>query len=167
MSFKKSYVSYPTAGVSKLLATNGGAHILNVEVAANEELFNGAIVKIGAYQGFDLYAEAAAAGTTVDMKVVGQAANGNYYVQVNDAADTFLVYNPPVVEDNGTLGSASEKNFYLAAGEVARAHQLMKYDIFELSADGFDVSANNSADVVVGDAIQAIANKKLKIKARG
>ena len=43
----------------------------------------------------------------------------------------------------------------------------MKYDIFELSADGFDVSANNSADVVVGDAIQAIANKKLKIKARG
>lgn len=137
MSFKYSFTDYPVAGVSKLLATYGGAHILNVEVPEDEEFWNGKLVCAGAMKSFDLYEAESADAETVDMEIVAKAANGNYYVQVNEDTDVLLVYNPPVVEAEFTKDAASEKHFYLAAGEVGRCHCLKKWDVFELSADGF------------------------------
>lgn len=152
MSFKYEISKYPTSGVSKLLATSGGAHIYNVTLSS--DAWNGAIIKRGEWNSFDNYKEAEA--TTFAGKVVGKAANGNYYVEVtaDGNLDYLLVYNPPVVEAEWTNSFKSEKNFYLQKGEVARAHELKLGDIFELSADGFE------GDVEVGATISSVSGKK-------
>lgn len=159
MSFKYAFTEYPVAGVSKLLATNGGAHIYNVTLST--EAWNGAIVKRGNWNSFDNYAEDTA--TTFNGIVRGQAANGNWYIEVlaDLGFDALIVYNPPVVEAEwGTMASA-EKHFYLKAGEVARAHELKRGDIFEVSAN-----ACSGADLEEGATISTISNKKLVVVAK-
>lgn len=152
MAFKYAITTWPTAGVSKLLATNGGAHILNVK--ATDDIWNGAIVGVGAYKDFEYYEEAAP--TTFTATIVDKAANGNWYVQVESAENAFLVYNPPVVEAEWTKKFSKEENFYIAKGEIMRCHELKKYDIFELSANGF----GGSTAPAKGDTISVVTGKK-------
>lgn len=143
MSFKYSVSKFPTAGVSKLLATNGGKHIYDIELAT--DAWNGALVKKGAYVDFHYYAEDTA--TTFEGIVIDQAANGNWYVEVTNPGDALLVYNPPVVEAEYNREFSSEKSFYLAKGELARAHELAIGDVFELSTDGFSGTPTKGASV--------------------
>ena len=81
MSFKFKMESYPVASPSKLLATDGGAHILNG--VATVDLWNGAIVVDDGYKSFDQH-EMSPATTTesgdivLKAKVVDVEANGNY-----------------------------------------------------------------------------------------
>lgn len=150
--------NHADANVSKLLATNYGGHIYNVTLSSAAD--NGNIVKRGNYNSFDNYDEATA--NSFNGIVRGQAANGNWYVEVlaDLGFDALLVYNVP---DNGydsPLSIAGEKKFYLAAGEVARAHQLYTGDIFEVSREGFEGNLNN---LNAGVSISTIANKKLVI----
>ena len=150
--------NHADANVSKLLATNYGGHIYNVTLSSAAD--NGNIVKRGAYNSFDNYAEAQA--NNFNGIVRGQAANGNWYVEVLEdlGFEALLVYNVPMNEIESPLSLASEKRFYLAAGDVARAHQLYAGDIFEVSREGFEGNLNNlNANV----AITAIGNKKLVI----
>ena len=64
--------NHADANVSKLLATNYGGHIYNVTLSSAAD--NGNIVKRGAYNSFDNYAEAQA--NNFNGIVRGQAANG-------------------------------------------------------------------------------------------
>lgn len=150
--------NHADANVSKLLATNYGGHIYNVTLSSDTD--NGNIIKRGAYNTFDNYLEANA--NSFNGIVRGQAADGNWYVEVlaDLGFDALLVYNVP---DNGydsPLSIAGEKRFYMEAGDVARAHQLYAGDIFEVSAEGFEGNMNN---LNAGVSITTIANKKLVI----
>ena len=150
--------NHADANVSKLLATHYGGHIYNVTLSSAAD--NGNIIKRGAYNSFDNYAEASA--NSFNGIVRGQAADGNWYVEVLEdlGFDALLVYNAPINEVESPLSIAGEKRFYLEAGDVARAHQLYAGDIFEVSAEAFEGNMNNlNANV----AITTIANKKLVI----
>lgn len=131
IEFSKHAYCFPT----KVLAGNGGEHILNIELTSDAD--NGSIVGVGAYKDFDNYVEAAAPAG-YEAKIVGVAANGNYYVQVVEPADAVLICEVPVM----TMGNydsrfKDEKNFYNAQGDVVRGYVLHKFDIYELSAEAF------------------------------
>lgn len=121
---------------TKVLAGNGGAHILNIELTADAD--NGSIVAAGEYKSFDNYVEAAAPAE-YEAKIVDRAANGNFYVEVVKPADAILVcevVNNPYTNYDSRF--KSDKLFYNAAGDVVRGYVLCKHDIYELSAEGFE-----------------------------
>ncbi len=141
------------SGVSKLLATSGGAHIYNVVLSSDAD--NGNLIARGAATTFDQYAEATA--TSFKGIVQWKAANGNFYVEVTEATDALLVYNVPMSPyDEPKL--KSEKIFYNAKGEVVRAHELKVGDIFELSVEGFNGTPT------VGASVTGVSNKKLTVE---
>ena len=121
---------------TKLLAGNGGEHILNIELTSDAD--NGVIVGVGDYKSFDNYVEAEAPAE-YKAKIVDIAADGNFYVEVVEPADAVLICE---VIDNPYTNYDSrfkdDKLFYNAAGEVVRGYCLHKKDIFELSAEGFE-----------------------------
>lgn len=121
---------------TKVLAGNGGAHILNIELTADAD--NGSIVSVGDYKSFDNYVEAEAPAG-YEAKIVDKAANGNFYVEVVEPADAVLVcevINNPYTNYDSRF--KSDKLFYNAAGDVVRGYCLAKHDIYELSKEGFD-----------------------------
>lgn len=121
---------------TKILAGNGGEHILNIELTANAD--NGSIVSAGDYKSFDNYVEAEAPAG-YEAKIVDIAADGNFYVQVVNPADAILVCE--VIDNPYTNYDSrfkSDKLFYNAAGDVVRGYVLHKFDIYELSEEGFE-----------------------------
>lgn len=144
---------HAVAGVSKLLATSGGAHIYNVTLSSDAD--NGNIIGRGEMVSLDNYAETTP--TTFSGKVVWQAANGNWYVEVVDADNALLVYNVPMIDEDYSEKFKAESNFYNGAGETVRGHELVKGDIFEVSAEGF------SGTPTKGATITSITSKKLVI----
>ena len=128
---EKHAYCFPT----KVLAGNGGEHILNIELTSDAD--NGSIVSAGDYKSFDNYVEAEAP-EGYKAKIVDIAADGNFYVEVVDPADAILVcevINNPYTNYDSRF--KSDKNFYNAAGDVVRGYVLHKHDIYELSAEGF------------------------------
>lgn len=131
-TIEKHAYCFPT----KVLAGNGGEHILNIELTSDAD--NGSIVSAGDYKSFDNYVEAAAPAG-YEAKIVDVAADGNFYVEVVNPADAILVCE--VVDNPYTNYDSrfkSDKNFYNAAGDVVRGYVLHKHDIYELSAEGFE-----------------------------
>ena len=129
---EKHAYCFPT----KVLAGNGGEHILNIELTADAD--NGSIVAVGDYVSFDNYKEAAAPAEFA-AKIIDKAADGNFYVEVVEPADAVLVYEVPVL----TMGNYdsrfnSVKNFFNEKGAVVRGYVLHKHDIYELSEEGFE-----------------------------
>lgn len=140
---EKHAYCFPT----KVLAGNGGEHILNIELTADAP--NGSIVAVGDYKSFDNYVEAAAP-VDYEAKIVDVAADGNFYVEVVEPADAVLICEVPVM----TMGNYDSrfkdvKNFYNASGDVVRGYVLHKHDIYELSAEGFDGTPEVGATVTV------------------
>ena len=64
---------------TKVLAGNGGEHILNIELTSDAD--NGSIVSVGDYVSFDNYMEAEAPAA-YEGKIIDVAADGNFYVEV-------------------------------------------------------------------------------------
>ena len=104
-------VAHVVAESSRLKATTTG-HIYDLEMI--EDTDNGTIVGVGAH-------------------VEGQVFKAKTYA----AGDTpYLVLTPPLAY-NGKKAWSDEKYFYNARGEIARAYELHKDDIFTVSADAF------------------------------
>ena len=103
--------AHVVAESSRLKATTAG-HIYDLEMIENTD--NGTIVAVGAH-------------------VEGQVFKANAYA-VGDK--TYLVLTPPLAY-NGKKAWSDEKYFYNAKGEIARAYELHKDDIFTVSADAF------------------------------
>lgn len=128
---EKHAYCFPT----KVLAGNGGEHILNIELTNDAD--NGSIVAVGDYVSFDNYKEAAAPAE-YSAKIVDVAADGNFYVEVVEPADAVLIYEVPVIaEQNYDSRFKAIKNFYNVKGDVVRGYVLHKHDIYELSEEGF------------------------------
>ena len=132
---------------TKVLAGNGGEHILNIELT--EDADNGSIVSVGDYKSFDNYMEAAAPAE-YSAKIVDIAADGNFYVEVVEPADAVLICE--VIDNPYTNYDSrfkSEKNFYNAKGDVVRGYVLHKHDIYELSEEGFEGTPEVGATLTV------------------
>lgn len=144
ISIAKHAVAFP----SKVLASNGGKHIYNIQLAEASDKFvdNGWFVGKGEFVELDLYK--AVAPTTFEGKVVGVAANGNYYVEVVAPGDALFVYNVPMIEETYNNNFKKESNYTNAPKQVVRSYELATGDILEISAEGFD------GDVAVKDGVE-------------
>ena len=144
MTIAKHAVAFP----SKVLARDGGKHIYNIQLAeaASAYVDNGWFVARDSFIELDLYS--AKAPTTFDGKVVGVAANGNYYVEVVDPGDALFVYQVPMIEETYNNTFKKESNYTNAPTQVVRSYELAVGDIVEISADGFD------GDVAVNDEVE-------------
>lgn len=135
MAIKFTIENHAYAFPTKVLAGNGGEHILNIELTSDAD--NGCIVSAGDYKSFDNYVEAEAPAD-YEAKIVDVAADGNFYVEVVNPSDAILVYEVPVIaEQNYDSRFKAIKNFYNLKGDVVRGYVLHKHDIYELSEEGF------------------------------
>lgn len=145
-----SIAEHAVAFPSKLVAQNGGEHIYNILLSKDTD--NGSIIAKGDYITVDQYRD----GGTVSgfsAKIVGKAANGNWYVEVVTAGNALLVYQQPLITEEWTAKFKSEKNFYNGKDEVTRAYALHAGDIFEVSASAF----SNPAAVAANKTISSVA----------
>ena len=146
---------------SKVLANFMGAHIYNITLTTAAD--NGNIIGRGAWTTFDNYAEAAVTSGFAG-KIVAQAANGNWYIEVtalpSDGSEALLVYNSLIIPYESPAELADLSNFYNAAGEVVKGYVLTLGDIFEISAEGFTATRTP----VVGRAV-SVSSKKLEVAA--
>lgn len=135
MSIKFEISKHAYAFPTKVLAGNGGEHILNIELTGDTD--NGVVMEVGAYKSFDNYM-AGGDPATYEGKIVDKAADGNFYVEVVEPADAVLIYEVPVIaEQNYDSRFKAVKNFYNEAGAVVRGYVLHKHDVYELSEEGF------------------------------
>ena len=150
-SIEKHAYCFPT----KVLAGNGGEHILNIELTSDAD--NGSIVAAGEYKSFDNYVEAEAPAE-YEAKIVDIAADGNFYVEVVNPADAVLICEVVIIaEQNYDSRFRDTKNFYNAAGEVVRGYVLHKHDIYELSAEGFEGTPEVGKTVTVAGRKHVVA----------
>ena len=131
----KNAQKHAVAGSTRIKSTTTG-HIYSIQAAADVD--NGAIVGKGAYVAPEYYAEAAASATFAGT-IIGQAANGNWYVEVTacEAGDC-LVLSVPLIYEQYTTAIQAESNFYNEKDSLMRCYELGVGDVFELSAEGFD-----------------------------
>lgn len=153
VNIAKHAVAFP----SKVLASNGGKHIYNIQLAEASDKYvdNGWFVGKGDFVELDLYK--AVAPTTFDGKVVGIASNGNYYVEVVDPGDALFVYQVPMIEETYNNTFKKESNYTNAPTQVVRSYELAVGDIVEISADGFDgaVSVDDEVELKVVTGVTA------------
>ena len=159
MNIAKHAVAFP----SKVLARDGGKHIYNIQLAEAADKFvdNGWFVGKGDFIELDLYKEAAP--TSFAGKVVGVAANGNFYVEVKSAENALFVYQVPMIEETYSNTFKKESNYTNAPTQVVRAYELAEGDIIEISADGFagKVAAKDEVELKV---ISGVTAKQLAKK---
>ena len=148
---EKHAYCFPT----KVLAGNGGEHILNIELTSDAD--NGSIVSVGDYVSFDNYMEAEAPAA-YEGKIIDVAADGNFYVEVVEPADAVLVYEVPVIaEQNYDSRFKAIKNFYNLKGDVVRGYVLHKHDIYELSEEGFEGTPEVGKSVTISGRKHVVA----------
>ena len=160
VNIAKHAVAFP----SKVLASKGGKHIFNIQLAEASDKFvdNGWFVGKGDFVELDLYK--AAAPTTFDGKVVGIAANGNYYVEVVDPGDALFVYQVPMIEETYNNTFKKESNYTNAPTQVVRSYELAVGDIVEISADGLDGAVDVKDEVELKVVAGVSAAKRLAKK---
>lgn len=151
MAYNMTIDKHAYAFQSKLLAGNGGEHIYNILLTADRD--NGVIRGKGDWVSFDLYEEAAAP-TAFAAKIVDQAADGNYYVEVTNAADAILILEVPEMGIDYDARFTDPKNFYNKNGDTVRGYALHKGDIFEISEEGFTTTPTSAS---IGKAVSANA----------
>ena len=151
MAYNMTIEKHAYAFQSKLLAGNGGEHIYNLLLSADRD--NGTIRGKGDWVEFDLYQEAAAPNGFAG-KIVGQAADGNYYVEVTEAADALIIIEVPEMGIDYDARFTDPRNFYNKKGDTVRGYALHKGDIFEISAEGFTTAPTASS---IGKAVSANA----------
>ena len=157
VNIAKHAVAFP----SKVLASKGGKHIYNIQLAEASDKFvdNGWFVGKGDFVELDLYK--AKAPTTFEGKVVGIAGNGNYYVEIVTPGDALFVYNVPMTEETYNNNFKKESNYTNAPTQVVRSYELAVGDIVEISADGFDGAVDVKDEVELKVVTGVTAAKRL------
>ena len=155
VNIAKHAVAFP----SKVLARDGGKHIYNIQLAeaASAYVDNGWFVGKGEFVELDLYK--AKAPTSFEGKVVGKAANGNFYVEVVTPGDALFVYQVPMIEETYSNTFKKESNYTNAPTQVVRAYELAVGDVFEISEDGVN-EAVVAKDSVELDAVSGLTSAK-------
>lgn len=145
MAISYAIAQHATAFPSKVLAREGGKHILNITLTANHD--NGEFVGKGAWQELDRYEEAAP--TAVSGIVRGQADNGEYWVEIVSADNAYFVYQVPMIEEEYNNSFKKESNFYNKAGDTVRCYELAPLDIIAISEAGFGAKPSIGATVTL------------------
>ncbi len=125
----EQFITYTKHGVvelSTLVATHGGAHIYNA--VADVDVDNGCVAKLGEYVEFDYFKAEVPA--------------------VTDAV--LLVATEPKIYAEYTKKMQEESNFYNGKGEIMQLDDMIRYDRFALSAEGFDGDADPKVGQYVG-----------------
>ena len=86
------------------------------------------------FQEFGTYKEAAA--PTFTGKIVEQAANGNWYVEVTEATEALWILMPEITPYD-IPQTENPKAWVNKTGDVVKGYSLVKGDIFEMSNEGF------------------------------
>lgn len=143
---------HAVAGSTRLVATTatGGHGIQDIRI--NVDLDNGSIIGRGALEAGEVYVMAAP--TTFAGKIIDKAANGNWYVEVTEAENAYLVLTVPIAYYDYTATMRDENTFYNANGDIVRAYPLFVGDVFELSNEGFDGTPAKNALVNVNATYQ-------------
>lgn len=140
------YAAFP----SKLFAVENG-HIYNLTLSEVKDNGMLAVRDVTSLNSFDNYDEDTAGTITFSGVVRGQAANGNWYVEVLEVSEDVLwVYNSPVSE-YPERDLQDESLFYNEVGDVVQGMPLSRGDIFEISANAFTGTLADGA-VVTFDA---------------
>ena len=160
ITIAKHAVAFP----SKVLASKGGKHIFNIQLAeaASAYVDNGWFVGKGDFIDLDLYK--AVAPTSFEGTVVGVAANGNFYVEVKSAENALFVYQVPMIEETYNNTFKKESNYTNAPTQVVRSYELAVGDIVEISADGFDGAVEVKDEVELKAVAGVTAAKRLAKK---
>lgn len=138
---------------SRLLAANGGGHIFSIELTADHD--NGELVGRGDYIKLGTYKEAAA--PTFAGKIVEQATDGNWYVEVTEATEALWILMPEITPYD-IPQTENPKAWVNKTGDVVKGYSLVKGDIFEMSNEGFQ------GEPAVGKAV-SFANGKYVVAA--
>lgn len=111
MAIKFELSKFPVAFPAKVIARDGGAHMYSIQ--HDGDLWNGAVIAKGDYKALDLYTEGTA--TKINAKVVGQAANGNYYVEItkDSPALRHLSFTIHQLSRNSTISHSSLKLIFI------------------------------------------------------
>ena len=144
---------HATAFPSKVLARDGGRHILNITLTADHD--NGEFVGKGKWLELDRYEEGVP--TSVEGIVQGQADNGEYYVEIVDAKNAYFVYQVPMIEETYNNNFKKESNFFNYGGKKAdniegytvRCYELAPLDIVAISEAGFNAKPTIGATVTL------------------
>jgi len=137
---------------SRLLAANGGGHIFDIELTADHD--NGELVGRGDYIKLGTYKEAAA--PTFAGKIVEQAANGNWYVEVTEATEALWILMPEITPYD-IPQTENPKAWVNKTGDVVKGYSLVKGDIFEMSVEGFQGTPSVGKTVSFADGKYVVA----------
>lgn len=149
-----NFTKHAVAGSSRLKATTAG-HIY--DIVADKNYDNGTLITKGDYVENQTY-KAGAAATVFEGKIIDIAANGNYYVEVVTPGDALLILTSPLIYEDYTSQMTAESNFFNAKGDIMRAYELYKGDVFELSAEGFEGAVMKGDKVKVTTTLLKQAN---------
>lgn len=148
MTIEKHGYAYP----AKSLAEKGGKYIHNITITDDHD--NGDVVGRGDFIELDRYEEGTSEG--LEAKIVDNAPNGNFYVEIIEPGDALILRNVPVIPYEFNREVQQENVFYNEKGDTVRGYELAIGDIWELSAECF------SETVKVGDAVTATSGKWAK-----
>lgn len=138
---------------SKVLAGYGGGHIFNIRLTKDHD--NTHLVGKGNWVAFDEYEEAEA--PAFEGVIREQAANGNWYIEVTADTEALFVYDSPIIAEDYNSEFKKEGNFFNEAGKTVKAYTLVKYDIVEVSPEGFEGKPAKDATVSYADGKYVIA----------
>ena len=138
---------------SRLLAANGGGHIFDIELTADHD--NGELVGRGDYIKLGTYKETTA--PALAGKSVEQAANGNWYVEVTAATEALWILMPEITPYDTIPQTQNPKAWVNKEGDVVKGYSLVKGDIFEMSAEGFQGTPAVGATVSFADGKYVVA----------
>lgn len=147
-TLEQHHVCFPT----KVLSDKVG-HVLNMVIEKDTD--NGTVCGKGDYVSFDQY-KVADAPSTFEGKILEQAADGNWYVEVTKIdpnAPAILIYEVPEIAETYNSEFTKTSNFYNAATstrtKTVRGFILNVADVYELSADAFDGTPEAGKKVTV------------------
>lgn len=144
---------HPVAFPSRVKSGHCG-HTFDIALK-DDMLENGNLVALGDYIKLGTYKEAAA--TTFQGVVREKSARGHWYVEVVNPGNALFVFNAPISPYDLTA-LKDESCFYIdkVTDKMAKGYELSKFDIFEVSEDGFDGDVSEGVTVTVAD-------KRLKV----
>lgn len=121
-------------------------HVYNIVLDADCD--NGTLATRSSYVDFDQYEQGAVTANTVEGKILKQAANGNWYIEITKlpTAEVLYLYNSPVSE-YAEKEFQDESLFYNKNGEVAQGAVLTIGDVIEYSA--LAITGTPAANTVV------------------
>lgn len=152
MAVNITYEDHAVIFPSRLIASERGAHIFNVTV--NTDCDNGKIVSLGDHVKNDNFDEKQYSGAFAGKIVQDSQRPDFYFVFVEEPGDAILLYKEPVIEYEFNKTIKDFHRYYNAAGDVCKGYQLMKYDMWEVSKEGFvgdpEVGKSVSVDAATG-----------------